>query len=152
MITLNSLKNSNREHKNRKRVGRGMGSKCGKTCGRGEKGMGSRSGAKLRLGKEGGNMPRFMKIPIRGFSNFRFRTEFDVINLDQINNVYKDGDVVNSHSMIDKGLITASSPGVKLLGNGELTKKVTIELDAISETAREKLAQAKIKFTLINEK
>lgn len=151
MITLNTLKNSEKR-KPRKRVGRGMGSKSGKTCGRGEKGMGSRAGAKQRHGKEGGNMPRFMKIPIRGFSNFRFRTELDVVNLDQIQNVFNDGDVVNSLTLIDKGFITASSPGVKLLGNGELTKKVTIELDKISESAREKLVKAKIKFTLVGEK
>lgn len=150
MISLNTLKDSTRDRKARKRVGRGLGSKLGKTCGRGEKGAGSRSGYKRRWGKEGGNMPLFMKIPIRGFSNARFRKELDVVNLAQINAVFNDGEVVNKESLIKRGFITGSSLGVKLLGNGELKKKVTIEIDALSETAREKLTSAKISFKLID--
>ncbi len=88
MTTLDNLQNTTRPYKRRKRVGRGIGSKLGKTCGRGEKGAGARAGYKRRLGKEGGNLPLFMKLPIRGFSNARFRRAYDAINLEQINEVF----------------------------------------------------------------
>lgn len=149
MISLNTLKDTTRKRKARKRVGRGMGSKLGKTCGRGEKGAGSRSGSKLRLGKEGGNMPLFMKIPIRGFNNARFRTEYDVINLGQLEAVFEEGDEVNIDTLRQKGFMSGNSHGVKILGNGELTKKLTIKVHAISEGAREKLNQAKIPFEIV---
>lgn len=148
MISLNSLKNTSRPQKNRKRVGRGIGSKLGKTCGRGEKGAGSRSGYKRRYGKEGGNMPLFMKTPIRGFSNFEFRKEYHVVNLDQIEAIFKDGDVVNTESLKKRGFISGKAHGLKILGTGNLTKKVKIHADAISDGAREKLTQAKIHFEI----
>ncbi len=148
MVTLHSLKNTSKPAKARKRVGRGIGSKTGKTCGRGEKGAGSRAGSKLRLGKEGGNVPLFMKVPLRGFSNFRFRREYDIINLDQINNAFQDGETVDISSMRKKGLLSGPTHGVKILGNGDLTKNVTCNVQALSNTAREKLTRAKIHFTI----
>lgn len=148
MVTLNELKNTTRPYKQRKRVGRGLGSKLGKTSGRGEKGAGARSGYKRRLGKEGGQMPFFMKIPIRGFNNARFRREYHVINLEQLNNVFEDGDTVDLESLKARGFISGPSHGVKLLGNGELTKKVSIKVQAISDGAREKLTRAKITFEI----
>ncbi|MBA2369716.1 MAG: 50S ribosomal protein L15 [Candidatus Protochlamydia sp.] len=148
MVTLNTLKNTTRPKKARKRVGRGIGSGTGKTCGRGEKGAGSRSGYKRRWGKEGGQMPLFMKLPIRGFSNARFRREYHVINLDQIEAVFNDGETVNELSLRERGFISGKSHGVKLLGNGEITKKLKIHVHAISSSAREKLTVAKIPFEI----
>lgn len=148
MITLNTLKDSTRKRKPRKRVGRGIGSKHGKTCGRGEKGAGSRSGYKRRLGKEGGQMPLFMKLPLRGFSNAQFRRAYDVINLDQIEAVFQDGETVNELTLRERGFISGKTNGVKLLGNGELTKKVIIQVHAMSDSAREKLTRAKISFEI----
>lgn len=148
MVTLNTLKNTSRPKKARKRVGRGIGSGTGKTCGRGEKGAGSRSGYKRRWGKEGGQMPLFMKLPIRGFSNARFRREYHVINLDQIEAVFHDGETVNELSLRERGFISGKSHGVKLLGNGEITKKLKIHVHAISSSAREKLTLAKIPFEI----
>lgn len=149
MLKLNALKNTTRPAKARKRVGRGLGSKLGKTCGRGEKGAGSRSGYKRRYGKEGGNMPLFMKIPLRGFNNTQFRREKDVINLDQLNHIFSDGDTVSIETLRERGLISGPSHGVKLLGTGELKKKVKIRLHALSESVREKLTSAKIDFELV---
>lgn len=148
MTKLHTLKDVTRERKSRKRVGRGMGSKLGKTCGRGEKGAGSRSGYKRRWGNEGGNMRLFMKLPIRGFNNARFRKEQDCVNLEQIEAVYNDGDIVNLDTLRAKGFISGHSHGVKILGNGELTKKVKFHVQGISEGAREKLTQSKIHFDI----
>jgi large subunit ribosomal protein L15 len=147
--TLDKLKNSTRPYKARKRVGRGLGSKLGKTCGRGEKGAGSRAGYKRRLGKEGGNMPLYMKLPIRGFSNARFRREYDVVNLEQLNDIFQDGDTVSIETLRERGFISGQTYGIKLLGTGELTKKLTIRVHAISESAREKLTHAKIPFEIV---
>ena len=146
MSTLHTLKNTSRVEQAPKRRGRGQGSKLGKTCGRGQKGAGARSGYKRRLGKEGGNMPLFMKLPIRGFSNAYFRREFDVVNLAQIEFMYEDGEIVNLETLKDRGFISGRSHGLKILGTGEITKKVTIEANTVSKGAREKLAHAKIKF------
>lgn len=149
MNSLNNLKNTTRPAKARKRVGRGLGSKLGKTCGRGEKGAGSRSGYKRRHGKEGGNMPLFMKIPIRGFNNARFRRAYDVVNLEQIDKVFNDGDIVNIETLRERGFISGPSHGIKLLGTGELTKKVKIHVHALSDSAREKLTRSKITFDVV---
>jgi len=147
-MNLNTLKDTCRVRKARKRVGRGIGSKSGKTCGRGEKGAGSRSGYKRRWGKEGGQMPLFMKLPIRGFSNACFRRELDVINLDQIDAIFQDGETVNELSLRERGIISGKTNGIKLLGNGELTKNLKIYVNAISDSAREKLTHAKIHFEI----
>jgi large subunit ribosomal protein L15 len=149
MMNLHTLENTDRERKPRKRVGRGLGSKRGKTCGRGEKGAGSRSGYKRRWGKEGGNMPLFMKIPIRGFSNARFQKKLHAINLNQIDALFEDGEIVNLDTLREKGFISGPSNGIKLLGNGDLTKKVSIQVLSISKGAREKLIEAKISFEVM---
>lgn len=150
MYTLNNLKNTSRPAKSRKRVGRGIGSKHGKTSGRGEKGAGSRAGAKRRWGKEGGQMPLFMKLPIRGFSNERFRKNLDVVNLEQLNDMFNDGDTVSVETLKKRGFINGQTHGVKLLGNGELTKKLIIRVQAMSDSVREKLRRAKIDFEITN--
>lgn len=148
MITLGSLKNITRPAKRYKRVGRGPGSGLGKTCGRGEKGAGSRSGYKRRYSYEGGQFRLFMKLPIRGFSNARFRKPLDVVNLDQINHMFKEGDVVNAKTLAEHGFISGPTYGIKILGNGELKKNVTIQAKAISKSAREKLQKAKVEVTI----
>ena len=149
MTTMDKLKNTSRPYKRRKRVGRGLGSKLGKTCGRGEKGSGARAGYKRRLGKEGGNMPLFMKLPIRGFSNARFRRAYDAINLEQVNEVFQDGETVDVESLKKRGFISGRTNGIKLLGTGELTKKLIIRVHAFSDSAREKLTRAKIDFEVV---
>lgn len=148
MVSLHELENTSRPAKACKRVGRGQGSKLGKTCGRGQKGAGARSGYKRRYGKEGGAMPLFMKLPIRGFSNARFRRAYDVVNLGQIDVLFEDGEVVDIHALRERGFLSGPSHGVKVLGNGELTKKVTIKAQAFSSKAEEKLNQAKISFEI----
>jgi len=148
MITLESLQNSIRGRRKCKRVGRGIGSGIGKTCRRGQKGAGARSGYKRRLGYEGGQFRLFAKLPIRGFSNARFRVELDIVNLSQIQDAYEDGKVVNEQTLADRGLLSGRTNGVKVLGEGELTKKVTFEVHSLSKTAREKLQKAKIAFEL----
>lgn len=148
-IALNHLQNTTRPFKKRKRVGRGLGSKHGKTCGRGEKGAGSRSGYKRRLGKEGGNMPLFMKIPLRGFNNAPFRRQYDVVNLEQLNEIFEEGETVSMETLRDRGFISGPSYGVKLLGTGSLRKNLIIRVQALSESAREKLTEAKISFEIV---
>ena len=151
MITLDKLKNTNKR-KPRKRVGRGLGSKLGKTCGRGEKGAGSRSGYRRRYGKEGGNMPLYMKLPIRGFNNAQFRREYDAINLDQLDQMFEDGDTVNMETLKAKGFISGKQ-GVKLLGKGKLTKKLHhIHVQGMSNTARDEITRLKISFEIGKQK
>lgn len=149
MISLSNLKNSSRPRRKVKRVGRGPGSGLGKTCGRGEKGAGARSGYKRRDGYEGGQFRLFMKLPIRGFSNARFRKAYDVVNLGQISAAFNDGEVINAQALADRGFLSGTTYGIKILGDGELTKKVTIEVAALSASAREKLQKANIPVTLV---
>lgn len=149
MITLSNLKNSSLKRKKRKRVGRGIGSGLGKTCGRGEKGAGARSGYKRRLGYEGGQMRLFMKLPVRGFSNERFRKALHTVNLADIEAHFEDGEKVTIETLAERGFVSGRTYGVKLLGNGNLTKQVIIEVDAISDGARLKLQHAKIEFKVV---
>jgi large subunit ribosomal protein L15 len=127
-------------------VGRGPGCGLGKTCGRGEKGAGARSGYKRRFGYEGGQFRTFMKMPHRGFNNARFRRAYDTVNLGQLDFMFEDGDIVNLDTLHDCGFLSGPSYGVKILGDGELTKKVTIHAAAFSDSAREKLKRARIEF------
>lgn len=150
MTSLNKLSDVSRERKKRKRVGRGIGSGNGKTCGRGEKGAGSRSGYKRRLGYEGGQFRLYMKLPIRGFSNARFKNELEAVNLSQIEAMFDDGETVNSQTLVEKGFLRGKKiRGIKILGNGELTKKVKIEAAAISSSAQDKLQKAKISIEIV---
>ncbi len=148
-MELHTLTNSSRPFKRRKRVGRGMGSGLGKTCGRGQKGAGSRSGYKTRARYEGGQLPLYRKLPGRGFNNKRFQKKLDAINLGDIENLFADGDVVNLQTLRAAGYISGTSYGVKVLSEGELTKKVRIEVNAMSKKAEEKLQQAQIQYSII---
>lgn len=129
-------------HKRRKRVGRGQGSGHGKTCGRGHKGGGSRSGWKRRGFAEGGQMPLFRRLPKRGFNNARFRTEYHVVNVDDLQARFEDGALVNGQALLEAGLIRDVRRGVKILGNGALSKKLTVEADRFSKQAAEKIRAA----------
>ena len=150
MIKLSELKNTSRPKKKVQRVGRGIGSGRGKTSGRGEKGDGSRSGYKRRYGYEGGQVPLYRKLPIRGFTRGRFEKPSQAITLAFIEQYFNDGEVVNMATLREKGLIHRRLPaGIKILSNGELTKKVTIEANAISKAALQKLEENKISFTLV---
>jgi large subunit ribosomal protein L15 len=149
MSTLNTLTDSTRRSSTSRRVGRGIGSGVGKTCGRGHKGQGAREGAKSRAGYEGGQFRTFMKLPIRGFNNKAFQKRLNSINLQQIDEMFNDGDVVNVQALRDHGFISGHCHGLKILGKGDLTKKVTIEANAVSDGAREKLTKAKISISLI---
>jgi large subunit ribosomal protein L15 len=152
MISLNSLKDSANKAKPSKRVGRGPGSKRGKTCCRGHKGDKSRSGYKKRLGKEGGQLPLYQKLPIRGFHRERFKSQVYSLNLSRIDEMFEDGEVVNFTSLREKKLLPRKEKirgGIKILGNGELSKKVAIEANAFSKTAIQKLEEKKIEFKII---
>ena len=135
--------------KSKAKLGRGVGSRFGKTAGRGQKGQGARSGYKRRYGFEGGGMPLYMKLPTKGFSRARFQKKLDVINFSQINLLYSDGETVNLETVKQKGFITGKSHGLKLLGDGELKKKVTFELSAISKSASAFLDDKKLKYAIL---
>lgn len=143
-MELNALKQKLKPKRNR--LGRGPGSGLGKTSGRGEKGAGSRSGYKRRYTYEGGQFRLFQKLPTRGFSRARFRKPLDVVNLNNLDKLFKDGDKVTLEALKSKGWLTGPSYGVKLLGHGELTKKLTIELHDFSKSAVEKLEKAGVTF------
>lgn len=147
MMTLSQLKNSHRPKKKRHRVGRGMGSKCGKTCGRGSKGDMARCGYKTRPGHEGGQIPLYKKSPTRGFPNAKFKNVVFAINLGMIEKLYADGETVTLKTLQEKGYAPRRVPGgLKILSNGELKKKVSIEASHFSEAAEEKLKKNGISF------
>ena len=128
--------------KRRRRVGRGRGSGCGKTCGRGHKGAGSRAGNARRGFAEGGQMPTFRRIPKRGFSNAKFAKHFSIVNLAGLEEKYESGAHVTPQSMLEVGLIRHLRHPVKVLGNGELSKKLTVDAAKFSASAAEKIKAA----------
>jgi large subunit ribosomal protein L15 len=150
VLELHNLKDTFRVRKRVQRVGRGIGSKRGKTSCRGQKGFGSRSGYSTYYGREGGQMPLYRKLPKRGFSNARFANQpMFIMNLDEIHELFQDGEVVSEVTLRQRGLIRGQkTAGLKILANGICTRKVTIEAEAISASAAEKLEQAGIAFTL----
>ena len=122
----------------RKVVGRGPGSGHGKTSGRGEKGQKARSGGGVHMWFEGGQTPLYKRLPRRGFSNARFATKYAVVNVSDLNR-FKDGEVVTPELLIESGLVKKELDGIKVLGNGELTKKLTVKADKFSSTAKAKI-------------
>ncbi len=139
-MKLTDLKPAEGSKQNSWRVGRGHGSGNGKTSGRGHKGQKARSGGGVRLGFEGGQMPLFRRIPKRGFTN-RNTKDIVAINVDRLN-IFEDGDEVTVASLLEKNVISHARDGVKILGNGELTKKLNVKVNAISAGAAEKIRQA----------
>ena len=123
-----------------KRKGRGHGSGNGKTGGRGHKGQKARSGGKVRVGFEGGQMPLVRRIPKRGFINV-FAKPLTAVNVIALN-AFEDGAVIDAAALMENGIIAECPNGLKILGNGNLTKKVTVKAAAFSESAKEKIEQA----------
>ncbi|MDP0499089.1 MAG: 50S ribosomal protein L15 [Verrucomicrobiota bacterium JB022] len=130
----------------RKRVGRGEGSGNGKTAGKGQKGQLARSGGGMRPGFESGHVPLYRKLPKRGFSNFRFTTRYDVVNVSELELVQ--GDVVDRESLVKAGLIRRSAGLIKILGDGDLSRALTVKADKLSASARAKIEQAGGKIEL----
>jgi large subunit ribosomal protein L15 len=126
--------------KRRKRVGRGTGSGLGKTSGRGHKGCGQRAGGGVRPLSEGGQIPLFRRIPKRGFSNAQFRREVAIVNVADLERCFEKGTHVTKDALEQAGLIRGTDVMVKVLGNGELKKKLTVEVDRFSRSAAEKIA------------
>ena len=132
---LNSLP----EAKRRKIVGRGPGSGMGKTSTRGENGQKSRSGASIKAWFQGGQTPLYRRIPIRGFNNKQFETKFAIINLSDLDKFFNDGDVVTPEVLKERKIIKKQLSGVKVLGNGELTKKLIVKANRFSTKAVTKI-------------
>jgi len=128
---------------NRKKriVGRGQGSGRGTTAGKGNKGQQSRSGGKTYIGFEGGQMPLYRRLAHRGFSNYPFRKEWETVNLGEIEARYESGETVDFVSLIKKGLVRKNNP-VKILATGDLTKKLSFNVAAVSASAKEKIEKA----------
>ena len=125
------------ESKSRNRVGRGIGSGNGKTAGKGHKGQKARTGGKIRRGFEGGQTPLYRRIPKRGFNNI-FSTEYACVNVSDLER-FEDGTVVNMELLVKEGLVRKELSGLKVLGNGTLTKKITVEAKKFSNAAKEKI-------------
>jgi large subunit ribosomal protein L15 len=140
-MELHDLKPAPGAKRKRKRIGRGPGSGSGKTAGRGHKGQKSRSGYSRRYGFEGGQMPLVRRIPKRGFYN-RFRVEYQVVNLRDLERVFADGDTVSPEAMADKGLVRDKRALVKVLGDGQLAKKLEVHAHKFSGAARAGIEQA----------
>jgi large subunit ribosomal protein L15 len=121
--------------KHRKVLGRGPGSGHGSTAGRGDKGQNARAGGGVRQGFEGGQMPLFRRVARRGFSNYPFRKDYTTVKLAALD-AFADGEVVNRASLLAHGLIRASAPRIKILGGGELKRRLTVEVDKVTAGAR----------------
>jgi len=126
-------------NKKRKILGRGSSSGYGKTAGKGHKGQKARSGGKVYAGFEGGQMPLYRRIAKKGFSNYPFSRVYSVINLSLVDAKFEDGELVNNASLHSKGLLKKEDSMVKILGGGELTKKLNFEVSALSSSAKDKI-------------
>jgi large subunit ribosomal protein L15 len=151
-MNLEEAKALGLRYKTRNRVGRGPGSGNGKTAGRGHKGAKSRSGWSIRLGWEGGQMPLFRRLPKRGFNNKNFKKVFTIINVGELNG-FDDGTLVDLAAVLGLGLVSKEkhSDLFKILGNGELTRKLTVRVDGISGSAKQKVENAGGKVEMIPE-
>ena len=123
------------------RVGRGHGSGNGKTAGKGHKGQNARSGGGVRPVFEGGQMPLYRRLPKRGFNNARFATNYAIVNVSDLD-VFEDGAVVDAAALVESGLVNDQCDGIKILGNGEISKKLTVHAAAFSQSAKEKIEAA----------
>jgi large subunit ribosomal protein L15 len=150
MLDLANLRNTSRPKKKVQRLGRGIGSNRGETCGRGGKGDSARQGYRKRFGYEGGQVPLYRKLPIRGFTRGKFVRDAMAISLSTLQANYKDGETVSPATLREKKLIPRRLPGgIKILSNGELSRKVKIEAHAFSAAAITKLQEKKIPHTII---
>lgn len=137
-MKLHSLKANEGATKTPKRVGRGVGSGLGKTSGKGHKGQNARSGGGVRPGFEGGQTPLFRRLPKKGFSNARFKKEYAVINLSDLNKFESDA-VITPELLKEMGLVKNQLSGVKVLGNGNLEKKLVVKAHKFSDSAKEEI-------------
>jgi len=126
----------------RKRVGRGPGSGQGKTAGRGAKGQQARAGGGVRPGFEGGQMPLYRRLPKRGFNNAKFRTDFAIVNVGQLDRAFEEGAQVDAEAIRAARLVNAKTGPIKILGGGELTKKLNVKADRFSGSAKRKIEAA----------
>lgn len=139
-MKLHELKPAEGSRKTRNRVGRGIGSGNGKTAGKGHKGQNARSGGGVRPGFEGGQMPLFQRLPKRGFTNIN-RKDFAVVNLDKLNS-YAEGTEVTPELLLETGVISKLKSGVKILGDGQLEKKLTVKANKFSASAKQAIEAA----------
>ena len=130
------------------RKGRGVGTGNGKTAGRGHKGQNARSGGGVRPGFEGGQIPMYRRIPKHGFSNFLFKKDYAIINVEQLDK-YEDGAVISLETLINDGVVRKELNGLKVLGNGNITKKLTVQATVFSASAKEKIEAARGKAEVI---
>ncbi len=147
-MKLHELERNNASKHERKRVGRGMGSGLGKTSGRGEKGQKARSGVSIKATFEGGQLPLYRRLPKRGFSNSDFKIRYATINVSDLNR-FKDGTVVTPELLKETGILKNQLDGVKVLGNGELEKKLTIKAHKFSKSAAYKIEKSGSKIEVI---
>ena len=141
-MKLHELQPAAGSTKDVKRIGRGHGSGQGKTAGKGHKGQKARSGGSIRPGFEGGQMPLQRRIPKRGFNNSVFAKEYAVVNVSELEKRFNSGEEVNAETLIEKGAINEVLDGVKILGNGELTKSLTVKAVKFTASAQEKIEKA----------
>jgi len=153
MISLSNLSNGTRPDKGRKRKGRGPSSGMGKTSSRGQKGAGARSGYKQRYTYEGGQFRLFQKLPFRGFTRGKYnKKSLHAINLSLIDLLYSDGEVVSFETLVVKGYVNKYDvKGIKILANGEITKKVTIEATLFSKEAIRKIEEKKLSYKVLGQ-
>ncbi|AFL98908.1 MULTISPECIES: 50S ribosomal protein L15 [Desulfitobacterium] len=140
-MKLHELKPAQGSTKAPKRLGRGIGSGTGKTAGKGHKGQKARAGGGVRPGFEGGQQPLYRRIPKRGFTNI-FKKEYVVLNVRDLEERFENGAVVSYESLFEVGLIKTVKDGVKILGTGELSKALTVQVDKVSKTAADKIVAA----------
>lgn len=147
-MKLNELQRNIGATHAKKRVGRGPGSGLGKTSGKGQKGQKARSGVSIKAVFEGGQLPLYRRIPRKGFNNAKFRTVYGTINVEELNK-FEDGTTVTPALLKDTGLLKKQYDGVKVLGNGKLEKKLTIQANKFSTSALEKIKEAGSKAEVI---
>ena len=140
MLKLNRLRPAKGSRRKTKRIGRGTGSGTGCTAGRGNNGYGARSGASNKYHFEGGQTPLTRRIPKRGFTNI-FKKEYQIVNVEQLNK-YSDGDTIKKETLLESGMINKKSMDVKVLGRGDILKKLTVEANAFTKSAVDKIEKA----------
>lgn len=147
-MKLHELERNTLAKHERRRVGRGMGSGLGKTSGRGEKGQKARSGVSIKATFEGGQLPLYRRLPKRGFSNSDFKIKYATINVSDLEN-FEDGTVVTPELLKECGILKNQLAGVKVLGDGEITKKLTVKAHKFSKTAISKLENSGSKIEVL---
>ncbi|HAD60476.1 MAG TPA: 50S ribosomal protein L15 [Planctomycetaceae bacterium] len=145
-MILNDVHTGIQKRKPRKRIGRGPGSGHGKTSGRGHKGYYSRSGSRRRHGFEGGQMPFFRRVAKRGFNNAAFADRVVIVNVGQLDRAFDDGTEITVELLVSKGMVPSRHDALKVLGDGELTKKFTVKANHFSRSAEEKIVAAGGRF------